>query len=333
MFCLTNIIEDIKKDFMKSQYINASVLSRRFVVSQQNVILVNLYRINSISEISILISDDITKEMLNSMPKWKGMEERLSSIKDDNRMKQFLTFTQSEECDIMIFLLVLQDILDSIENLDNKDVIININNVLIKWNTFFQFDKNYVLSENVQQGLYGELCILDKLVDIKGEKAISYWTGCNAEIHDFYCGKDAVEVKSSSAKGPDKVKISNEYQLDDSGLLGRLYLIYLKMKKSEVDGECLPDIVERVANKLGQGNKLIFYDKLLKVGYLYQMPELYSNHFKIIDENCYTVEEGFPRITTRSICKGVGAVDYVVSLDACNLFQITIESFYKGVDL
>lgn len=333
MFCLTSIIEDINKDFMKSQYKNAKILSRRFVVSRQNVILVNLYQINCISEISILIPDCISKDMLNTLPKWKGMEERLSSICDDNKMRQFLTFRQSEECDIKIFLLVLQDILDSIENQDNRDVITSINNVLVKWNTFFQFDKNYVLSDNVQQGLYGELYILEKMVDIKGEDAINYWTGCNAETHDFYCGKDAAEVKSSSEKGPDKVKISNEYQLDDTGLLGRLYLLYLKMKKSEVDGEVLPDIVERISDKLGQGNRLCFYDKLLKVGYLYQMPELYTIHFRTREENCYTIEEGFPRITTKSICKGVGAVEYVVSLDACDSFQITIESFYKGVDL
>jgi len=333
MFCLTSVIEDIKKDFAKPQYKNINVLSRRFVVSRQNVIFINLYHMSNISEISILIPATASKEMLNALPKWKGMEERLSSISDDNRMKQFLTFRQSEECDIKIFFLVIQDILDSIENQENQNVIIQINSVLVKWNTFFQFDKNYILSDNVQQGLFGELYILEKLLEIKGEDVISYWTGCNAETHDFYCGKDAVEVKSSSAKGPDKVSISNEYQLDDTGILGRLYLLYLKMKKSDVDGETLPDIIERISNKLGQGSRLSFYDKLLKVGYLYQMPELYTVHFRTREENCYMVKKGFPRITTKSISKGIGSVDYVVSLDACNSFQITIESFYEGVDL
>ena len=80
----------------------------------------------------------------------------------------------------------------------------------------------------MQQGLYGELYLLDKLITLKGEKAVECWTGCNSETHDFYCGIDAVEVKSSSVKGPNKVNISSEYQLDDTGVLGRLYLLYLK---------------------------------------------------------------------------------------------------------
>ena len=59
----------------------------------------------------------------------------------------------------------------------------------------FSFDKDYVLSDNVQQGLYGELYLLDKLIYIKrAKKLLKCWTGCNSETHDFYCGIDAVEV-------------------------------------------------------------------------------------------------------------------------------------------
>lgn len=188
-------------------------------------------------------------------------------------------------------------------------------------------------SDNVQQGLYGELYLLDKLITLKGEKAVECWTGCNSETHDFYCGIDAVEVKSSSVKGPNKVNISSEYQLDDTGVLGRLYLLYLKLKKSEIDGETLPVIVERIASMLSPEYRIKFYDKLLKIGYVYQMPELYKLHFKLREENCYDVEDGFPRITAKMLNKGITSVDYTLSLDACNSFQITIESFYKGVDL
>lgn len=63
------------------------------------------------------------------------------------------------------------------------------------------------------------------------------------------------------------------------------------------------------------------------------MPELYKLHFKLREENCYDVEDGFPRITAKMLNKGITSVDYTLSLDACNSFQITIESFYKGVDL
>lgn len=198
---------------------------------------------------------------------------------------------------------------------------------------FFEFEKNYVLSDSVQQGLYGELYVLEKIISLKGSNIIDCWTGCNAETHDFYLGEDALEVKSSSAKGPEKIKISNEYQLDDTGVVGRLFLMYLKMRKSEIYGETLPVIVERILSKLTSVEKMKFQNKLFKVGYLYQLPELYTVHFTVNDENCYKVVEGFPRITKHNISKGIGAVNYIVSLDACESFLITVETFYKGVTI
>ncbi|SCP98594.1 Putative PD-(D/E)XK family member [Anaerobium acetethylicum] len=333
MISLTNIFDDIIADFNKSQYASSSVLSRRFILKGKSVVFISVYKYSRACEVRISIPDGVSKDTLKSLPKWKGMEERLSNIPDDNNTKQFLSFKQLDDYERKIFILVMQDIIDRIEEVENKDVVWKVKEVLAKWNTFFQFDKEYVLQENTQQGLYGELYILEKMVALKDESVLNCWTGCNAETHDFYFGRDALEVKSSSSKGPDKVKISNEFQLDDTGILGRLYLMYLKMKKSEVDGECLPDIVERIVKMLGADAKISFYDKLIKVGYMYQMPELYTVHFKIREENCYSVEEGFPKITTKTISKGIGSVDYVVSLDACNSFLITVESFYEGVDI
>lgn len=333
MIYLTNIFKDIVLDFDKVQYKDSAILSRRFVLKRGTVILISVYKNEMLCETSISIPENITVESLNSIPKWKGMEEKMSTIIDDNVSRHFLSFKQMNDYDKKIFFLVMQDVIESINDCKEDNVIIRVKEVLVKWNTFFQFDKNYILSDNVQQGLYGELYTLEKMINIKGEDAINCWAGCNAEIHDFYCGKDAVEVKSSSAKGPDRVNISNEYQLDDSGLLGKLYLLYIKMKKSEVDGETLSDIVDRIAARLGQVNRLSFYNKLLKVGYLYQMPELYTTHFRTKEENCYMVRDGFPRITTKTISRGITSVDYVISLDACDSYQITIESFYKGVNM
>ena len=187
--------------------------------------------------------------------------------------------------------------------------------------------------ENTQQGLYGELYILEKLLAIYGDNVVNCWTGCNAETHDFYCGKDAIEIKSSSAKGPDKVKISNEYQLDNTSIIGNLYLIYIKLKKSEVDGECLSDIVNRILEKLNPNMKIIFLDKLLKIGYIHQMSEAYMVNFRVREENGFIVSEDFPKIIGKMINTGIGAVSYELSLDACNRFSISTEAILEEIDL
>lgn len=333
MICLTKVYDDIILDFNQEHYFNSNILSRRLVLKNKLILLVSVYRNENKCEISISIPNNVTAQSFISLPKWKGMEENLLNVLDEETVKQFLSFKQINDFDIKIFLLVMQDLINSVDVCNETNVVNCIKGTLVKWSTFFQLDRNYVLSDNIQQGLYGELFFLEQMLDIKSEKVIDSWTGCNSECHDFYIGKDAVEVKSFSGSGPDKVKISNEFQLDDSGIPGNLYLLFIKMKKSAADGESLPDIVGRISKKIGQASRLAFFDKLLKVGYLYQMPELYTLHFRVREEDCYIVQEGFPRITSKTIVRGIGSVSYTVSLDACDSFQIIMESFFKGVDL
>lgn len=332
MISLTNILEDIKNDFVKEQYRNAIVLTRRFVLAKGNVISVSMNKNTDLCGIGIDIPDETTYEELNSLPKWKGMEGKDNIVTEKTGTKRVLSFEQLEGYDQTIFVNVMKDVCDNLEFVDKRGGVSTIKYTLQKWSVFFQFEKDYVLSANVQQGLYSELTVLEKMIKKNGNKALAYWTGYNSESHDFYIGKDAVEIKSSSAKGPEKVKISNEYQLDDSGVMGLLYLLYLSIKKSEVDGEMLPEIVERIMIQLDCSQKEMFKEKLLKVGYVYSMPELYTYHFRVREESCFMVKGNFPRITPKNIHKGIGAVEYVVSLDACRSYMIEIESFYKGVD-
>ena len=332
MISLTNILEDIKNDFVKEQYRNSIVLTRRFVLAKGNVISVSMNKNTDLCGIGIDIPDETTYEELNSLPKWKGMEGKDNIVTEKTGTKRVLSFEQLEGYDQTIFVNVMKDVCDNLEFVDKRGGVSTIKYTLQKWSVFFQFEKDYVLSANVQQGLYSELTVLEKMIKKNGNKALAYWTGYNSESHDFYIGKDAVEIKSSSAKGPEKVNISNEYQLDDSGVMGLLYLLYLSIKKSEVDGEMLPEIVERIMIQLDCSQKEMFKEKLLKVGYVYSMPELYTYHFRVREESCFMVKGNFPRITPKNIHKGIGAVEYVVSLDACRSYMIEIESFYKGVD-
>ena len=332
MISLINVIENIKNDFAKEQYRNSIVLTRRYVLAKENVISVSLNKNTGLCEMSIDIPEKTTSEELNSLPKWKGLEGKDNIVSPKTGTKRILSFEQLQGYDQAIFVNVMQDVCENLECVDKEGCVSTVKKTLQKWRVFFQFEKDYVLSTNVQQGLYSELWVLEKLISQNCSKALEYWTGYNSESHDFYVGKDAIEVKSSSVKGPEKVKISNEYQLDDTGVIGLLYLIYLNMKKSEADGEVLPDIVERIMLQLDYSQKDLFKDKLFKVGYVYSMPELYTYHFRVREESCFMVTDKFPRITPKNVNKGIGAVEYVLSLDACRSYMIEVESFYKGVD-
>lgn len=42
--------------------------------------LISVYKKSQLCEVSVAIDDNVTSAFLNSMPKWKGMEERMSEL-------------------------------------------------------------------------------------------------------------------------------------------------------------------------------------------------------------------------------------------------------------
>lgn len=100
MIFLTNVYNDIIGDFVKEQYKESKVLSRRFEFKDNVVMLISVYKNSQLCEVSVGIDDNVTSGFLNSMPKWKGMEERMSELYDDNnRKRKFLSFKQMEDFD------------------------------------------------------------------------------------------------------------------------------------------------------------------------------------------------------------------------------------------
>jgi len=333
MSCLTDIFKDIENDFSTFQYEGKLCLSRRRVLENKCNIILYLYRNDLTREVAIELQNDYKEDEIKGLPKWKGMEQRLCSIQDNGKEAKYLVFEQLKEYESYIFEVVLNDLLENIGVVQSKDILYAMNGVLSKWKQFFQIQLELVMTEVKQQGLYTELILLERLIKWRGAKTVMAWTGCEAETHDFYLDSNAIEVKSSSAKGPFKVTINSEYQLDNQDVIGILYILFISIRKSKIDGEKLPDIVERIEKLLGASSNFLneFKSKLLKYGYLIDYPELYKVCFNNREELYYKVEDGFPKITTRNIPKGIGNIEYTVSLDACKQYQITNENFHREI--
>lgn len=329
---LTNVFLDISSDFDKEQYKFKNVLSRKFSYKNGCSIIVSLQKNINRREVSFLLGPNYNMDTLKGMPKWKGMEQRISIINDKGEGNEYITFSQLEGYEAKIYESVMQDIISNTEKISSVNNIDKLlNTILVKWKKFFDNESSSVMQEIEQQGLYAELLLLENLIKIKGPAVLYCWSGCEGETHDFYIDKNALEVKSSSRKEQNMIKISSEYQLDNVGVSGKLYLIFMQLRKSIVDGEKLPEIVERIQNLLDDVTTNEFNDKLFKYGYLVQCKELYNYKFSLLEDSYYNVTDGFPRIIASNVQQGLSCINYTISLDACEKFQITDESFYNEV--
>ncbi len=142
------------------------------------------------------------------------------------------------------------------------------------------------LSPEQQRGLYGELHTLrGHLIPCLGaEASVTGWRAPRRTHQDFQVASGAVEVKTTTAKQPQSVRVTSERQLDGSGIPALfLHVVVLDEREVETDrpvaGESLPDVVLALRQQLQTTAAAaeVFEDRLLDVGYLEADAARYEN--------------------------------------------------------
>ncbi len=244
----------------------------------------------------------------------------------------YITLLQSFSIDI--FSVLCCDLINKINAETTEATMITvILKQLDKWQALFDRIRLGGLSVFEQQGLYGELNFLLKLLQHNEDKysVINSWVGVDKEVRDFQYNNWAVEVKTSSGNNHQKVQISNERQLDDTHV-GRLHLYHLSVEASKGNGENLNDKVTILREYLIDTPSALslFNNRLLEAGYLDAHADMYTERCYVKrDENYYEVKDDFPRIKEADIKNGIGDVKYTLILSQCDQYLITESQLFN----
>lgn len=265
-------------------------------------------------------------------PKWRGISIDIAQLPVYGSDRYYVRFVQLPESEDYIFEIVVEDLRQAVARLQSSENGINtIIDILTKWKRFFQSEKGLVMTDELQEGLYGELIFLEKLLTSIGTSSVANWVGGVKETHDFYFGSNAVEVKTTSRKEPYSVQISSEYQLDVKDVADRLFLYAVALRKSKQSGERLPEIVSRIRDRLigDSSMKMRFDGMLLQYGYIDGIEELYVTGFHIRDTYVYEVKGEFPQIIRTMLRPGVSKVTYELSLSQCTPYICSDEQLIR----
>jgi len=199
------------------------------------------------------------------------------------------------------------------------------------------------LSPEQQRGLYGELHTLHGhlIPGLGAEAAVTGWRAPRRTHQDFQVAAGAVEVKTTTAKQPQSVRVTSERQLDGSGIPALfLHVVVLDEREVETDrpvaGESLPDVVLTLRQQLQTTAAAaeVFEDRLLDVGYLEADAPRYENRrFTLRREHTFRVRPGFPRLVEANLPGGVGDVSYALSLAACESFTTSVDDMLAKLRL
>ena len=272
----------------------------------------------------LMLAGDNALDEVEDLPTGQGVEARIAQPGEDGEDVGIeLVLTDPRSADI--FTALAEDIARTVAvETDQAAAVLALTDRLRRWQRFLQLVSPEGLGYQAQLGLYAELWILrHHLLDGVGHvRAIRAWTGPSGASHDFQLGSCALEVKATTQKQHQVLRIASERQLDDAGV-AYLYLFHLSLDTHLDGGASLPDLVAEVRNELAGGPAAsAFEDRLLGTGYTEAQAHRYANPgYSERESNFFHVTSDFPRITEADLRRGVGDVTYSIAVAECKHFQ------------
>lgn len=327
MFDIASSYKKIKSDMFDSKFEGDALISTLILDNEFVVILVAISKANGLKHLFISPKCEIANSDLESFPKVNGFNASLATFDFKSvGTRKYIAINEIFSKYETMFIAAVQDICVKIGNLNNSSQVIDcIKENMKMWKHFFGNQPIEPMSESSQQGLYGELYFLRSLCNSDiFMKALVGWTGPDKETHDFYLGKNAVEIKTTSTNAPFKMRISNENQLSDIDIQGDLFIAFYALRTSTNSGETLKGIVDTVRTLISQDINLLarFEKKLSEYGYSELHTGYYINGYTIREQFYFKVIDGFPRIERNNLPTGVGDINYSVLIDTCKKYQV-----------
>lgn len=251
---------------------------------------------------------------------------------------RLLTIQLFSDANTDIFAYLCGNLVETIERCDTEAKAIKlVLNRLEKWKMMFSKGASDGLSITEQQGLYGELMYLHKLV-LRGIfsyiDTLKIWVGADKAMRDFQ-GKDwAVEAKTISINNADQITINGERQLDET-LLDKLYLYHLSVEASRMNGQTLNEKVDELRSLLSDDKAAlnIFNAKLMEAGYFDHHRELYRERcYKIRKESIYVIDDSFPRIKESELRDGVSNTVYSINVSTCAEYMVSENTHFNSIE-
>ncbi len=246
-----------------------------------------------------------------------------------------LSFELTETAHADVFDSIGNDVLKNVIEARDDEAAFNVFVARIfEWQKFLDQLPEGGLSEQEQQGLYGELWFLREVLfcELSQERAILSWAGPDALTKDFQFSDIAIEVKTTASKQHNRFSITSELQLDSAGV-GRLFLFCVLLEKLSAAGLSLPELISLMRADLHAQPDVEakFSERLVQAGYLDSQSSFYTNRYSARSQHFFDVRDNFPRIVGADLRRGVGDVHYSILLSECEHYAISEEVARKTI--
>lgn len=244
----------------------------------------------------------------------------------DNENLNWLSFDLEDNSFSNLFYTFCSDMISSLEDFnDEKEELEYLMRRFHNWKKMFQNLPTKKLSEEREQGLFGELYFLYKymLPRYGIEKSILSWAGPLKFNKDFSIDDTWYEIKTASVNA-NSIKITSTSQLD-SNQDGFLSVVKVEKMSPEYNGQLssILDLIQVILEKIYDIQlQDEFLNKVIEYGVC---PENSFGERRYDAKNIvmYNVSKDFPRLTENSIgFIEIENISYSINLSGINRFKV-----------
>jgi hypothetical protein len=269
----------------------------------------------------------VSVKAATDLPRAEGFEVRRGLETVEGKKHYHLSVRQTHTRFADVFATLVDDVVSHVVRASGEHAAVRVLlDRLERWQAFLKKHAAEGLGDESQQGLFGELWFLGShaIPRLGTRLAVCCWKGPTGAPQDFQIPSVSVEVKTASGKQHQKLTISNERQLDPTGI-GVLLVFHLSVDVREGSGESLPArvgavrvLVEADAVAAEELERLLF-----EAGYLDCHAHVYdARGYTIRETNFFEVRDGFPRVVEADLRSGVGDVRYTISVAECRHYAV-----------
>lgn len=219
-----------------------------------------------------------------------------------------------------VFLSFSQSILDSVLYCTTEEqAFASLKKRYVTWKALFKNEPNSHLSQDVIQGVFGELYFLNEFMipQYGVDRSIQSWAGADGKSKDFSIDDQWFEIKTIGANS-NQIHISSLTQLD-ALTSGSLVVIKVEGMSEESSGDSVSilELFDAIRAAItDEAIENIFFSKLAITG-VSTSEDAMRMKFVVKDIHKYLVDEKFPKLTDKTkpfteICEA----EYSLSLNS-----------------
>jgi hypothetical protein len=228
------------------------------------------------------------------------------------------------------FSIMAEDLLGLLHSCttDNEEQILRLFLARIRaWQDFMERHREGVLSAEAEQGLFGELVMLGRMLDsgIQPESLLDTWQGPINGLQDFMIGTGAIEVKTTLSAVGFPAIISSLEQLDES-MREPLFVAAVRLAL-DPSGITLPVMADTIRMKLNSRPAALetFDVRLIQAGLLPTAIPQYTRAFLPASIAILAVRGAFPRLARGNVHCAIRQARYEVDLDLAGAADVGLQ--------